>query len=232
MESILRQANLSEMERLALSTLCERIHCAESLAESLGAKHFIVVNKLVGSAGRKLFEASPSDSIVRSWCIEESGWYRVIAPGFRSVQDKKFYWEIRPEWKHACMSLGWYADLKSLDGDSDIQVRYEGNEVLRLITAYERDPKLREECLRIRGFNCLACEINMGDIYGHLGEGFIHVHHVVPLHHSKKRETNPSTDLIPLCPNCHCIIHRGGRTLSVEALKDALKANKTVLDNS
>lgn len=234
MEELLKQANLSEMERLAVAALCDRLHCAESLAAFLGLKHFIVANGYIGRAGRKIYEASPPDSVVRSWHEEGDAWFSVIATGFRSYSDKKFYWDIRPEWKTACVSLGWNCGIQSLEGDGTpyLPARFEGNEVLRLVTAYERDPKLREECLRLRGYDCAACGINLGDIYGELGEGFIHVHHILPLHQSKKRETNPSTDLIPLCPNCHCIIHRGGRMLSVEALKDAIKANKTVVDNS
>ena len=40
-------------------------------------------------------------------------------------------------------------------------------------------------------------------------EGFIEVHHIVPLHSIEGEVTvNHVTDLIPVCSNCHRKIHR------------------------
>ena len=45
--------------------------------------------------------------------------------------------------------------------------------------------------------------------YGELGEGYIHVHHIKPLSEIEGAyEVDPVADLIPVCPNCHAMIHK------------------------
>ena len=38
---------------------------------------------------------------------------------------------------------------------------------------------------------------------------------------------DPITDLIPLCANCHAMIHRGDKVLSPGALKNIINKAKT-----
>jgi 5-methylcytosine-specific restriction protein A len=75
----------------------------------------------------------------------------------------------------------------------------------------ERNPKLRREKLRqARANGSLACEtcgFDFAMVYGDLGEGYIHVHHRVPLHVTNEVK-NTLADLILLCANCHSMIHR------------------------
>jgi 5-methylcytosine-specific restriction protein A len=46
------------------------------------------------------------------------------------------------------------------------------------------------------------------------------VHHLLPLKHIKKAyKVDPITDLRPVCPNCHAMIHRREPMLSLEELR-------------
>ncbi|MBQ9460372.1 MAG: HNH endonuclease [Clostridia bacterium] len=75
-------------------------------------------------------------------------------------------------------------------------------------TAYERDPALRNECLSIHGTKCKICGFDAAQIYGKEFEGKIHVHHITPLGEVKQsHKVDPNTDLVPVCPNCHMILH-------------------------
>lgn len=86
--------------------------------------------------------------------------------------------------------------------------RLEGSLIQVNATAYERDPKLRTECLRIHGTACKICGFNAAAVYGTEFADRIHVHHINPLSEVKaSHEVNPKTDLIPVCPNCHMILH-------------------------
>lgn len=231
MNAILQHANLSELERLAVFTLCDGPQSAEGVALCLGMSHFIVANGLVGKAGHKVYDASPVNSLVRAWhpADWQGGWYHVIAPGWRSEVDGKFYWELRPEVREAFIALGWYAPLRSADaGATGYEANLEGAEVLRLLSIYERDPVLRSACLAIHGHACSICGCDLGKVYGSLGEGFIHVHHIRPLGgENQERSTDPKTDLIPVCPNCHAMIHRGGVTRSPEEVRNTLKTQQS-----
>jgi len=49
------------------------------------------------------------------------------------------------------------------------------------VNAYERNPAARRRCLEHYGTTCTACGFDFEAVYGALGKGFIHVHHLRPL---------------------------------------------------
>jgi len=103
----------------------------------------------------------------------------------------------------------------------------EGKEKEIIQTIYERNPKLREMAIKIHGTTCSACGFNFAKKYGKLGEGYIEIHHLVPQSEHKikgESEINPETDLMPLCSNCHRMIHKSEKMLSIEELKKIVKS--------
>ena len=91
-------------------------------------------------------------------------------------------------------------------------------------TRYERDPAARRACIDAHGTSCVICGFDFEVVYGEHGAGFIHVHHLQPLSKSGgNRPTNPTRDLVPVCPNCHYMLHRGTDVLSPDALKKMMK---------
>lgn len=121
-------------------------------------------------------------------------------------------------------------DINQIADDSDpfqstvIIGQTEGKEVLHYVKTYERSPKNRAEAIRIHGLSCMACGFNFKQVYGEIGDGFIEVHHVKPLHTiDEEVAVNPETDLVCLCANCHRMIHsRRGSILSIEELKSII----------
>jgi hypothetical protein len=88
------------------------------------------------------------------------------------------------------------------------------------VNKYERDLGARNECIKYYGPSCQVCGLNFKDKYGAIGEGFIHVHHIVPLSKiGKEYRVNPISHLRPVCPNCHAMLHKRTPPLSVEELK-------------
>lgn len=95
------------------------------------------------------------------------------------------------------------------------------------INVYERSLEARQVCINHHGCKCAVCEFDFGKFYGAIGEGYIHVHHVVPLAEVRTEYVlNPIEDLIPVCANCHSILHRVKPVLKVEQLKEILKFSK------
>lgn len=100
----------------------------------------------------------------------------------------------------------------------------EGNVKKVLVNSYERNSQARLECLKHHGYNCFVCEINFVERYGELGKNFIHVHHLKQLSKIKKGyKVNPITDLNPVCPNCHAMLHRRNPPLTIEQLREVIK---------
>ncbi|MBY6082744.1 HNH endonuclease [Ruegeria arenilitoris] len=78
----------------------------------------------------------------------------------------------------------------------------------------------RAAALAIRGNACLACGIYFGRTYGPQVDGYIEVHHVVPVSQlGRDYVINPKEDLVPLCPNCHSVAHRRNPPFTVDDIK-------------
>ena len=94
----------------------------------------------------------------------------------------------------------------------------EGHRRTRTVDARERSGAARaayiELARRAHPAGRLACGVCgdvMSDLYGEAAEGLIHVHHLHPLaDRTGAAWTDPATDLLCVCPNCHAVIHHGG----------------------
>ena len=95
----------------------------------------------------------------------------------------------------------------------------EGTRTQVLVNRYERDRNARDACIAHFGAKCVACGLDFGVKFGLLGEGFIHVHQKVPVSEiGANYVVDPVRDLIPVCPNCHAMIHRRNPPLTLEEL--------------
>jgi len=110
------------------------------------------------------------------------------------------------------------------DRDNGLESYKEGKTTSRYVTTYERNPQLRKQAIAIHGDSCIACKFNFGKTYGEYAEGFIHIHHIVPVsEYESPQSIDPEKDLVPLCANCHSVVHRKRKeTLTVEQLKTLL----------
>ena len=92
------------------------------------------------------------------------------------------------------------------------------------VNAYERNPVARQKCIDHFGCNCSCCGLNFEDKYGDIGIGFIHVHHLNQISEiGVEYIINPTKDLIPLCPNCHSMIHKKNPPFTLKELKAIIK---------
>lgn len=93
-----------------------------------------------------------------------------------------------------------------------------------LINQYERDPKARKECIAHFGYVCAICGFDFEKIYGTVGRGFIHVHHLKELSSvGENYKTDPIKDLLPVCPNCHAMLHQKVPAYTPQQLRGNLK---------
>lgn len=96
------------------------------------------------------------------------------------------------------------------------------------VNRYERSRLNRALSVAIHGYRCAVCEFDFFEKYGELGRDFIHIHHVIPV--SKMGPgyvPNPASDLVPLCPNCHAMVHRNDPPLTLEDLRSIVIREKS-----
>jgi 5-methylcytosine-specific restriction enzyme A len=100
----------------------------------------------------------------------------------------------------------------------------EGAATTVLVNRFERDPRARIACIRKHGYSCKICGDSLAKKYGELGEQFIHVHHLVPTSLVKREYIiDPEKDLIPVCPNCHAMLHRTNPPITPDDLRSRIR---------
>ena len=109
--------------------------------------------------------------------------------------------------------------------ENEIQRTYtEGTPNQIIMTKYERNPHARKVCISHHGLSCIVCGFNFEKTYGQIGKDYIHVHHLNQISNiGEKYEINPIEDLVPVCPNCHSIIHKRKLPLTIEEMKEIIK---------
>ena len=169
---------------------------------------------------RKLFDGIFKLVMFVRWDNKNPNWLFLGTPVIKkyddNVQIEKDTTTIRLELKFNIVD---WQDEKIGEGE----YAHFGEEGIRkavLVNKYERDPRLRAEAINVHGTACLVCGFDFGKTYGEFGEGFCHIHHLNPLGEVRSHhKVNPKTDLIPVCPNCHAMLHRKNPAIKPEELK-------------
>lgn len=86
----------------------------------------------------------------------------------------------------------------------------------------ERSAALRRMALQLHGHRCQVCGFDFAETYGESYARLMHVHHLQPLSKGQ-RLTDLKRDLVPVCPNCHAVLHSQDPPLSIEACRALLQ---------
>ena len=101
---------------------------------------------------------------------------------------------------------------------------WEGHVKSVTVNAYERSREARFKCIAHHGVDCAVCGMNFESLYGKIGAGYIHVHHLVSIASiGTNYVVDPVCDLRPVCANCHAMLHTSTPPLSIEELKRNLR---------
>lgn len=101
------------------------------------------------------------------------------------------------------------------------EIYMEGAQKVILSNRYERNPKARARCIAVHGSACKVCGFDFGIAFGEEFSGKIEVHHIKPISEiGKEYVVDPVHDLVPVCPNCHMMLHsKHDGVYSIEELK-------------
>lgn len=88
---------------------------------------------------------------------------------------------------------------------------------------YERSRVNREICLAHKGYSCYVCGFNFLKKYGQLGKDYIEVHHTTPVSEmGDDYKIDIDRDLVPVCSNCHSMLHKKKPPFTIEELKEII----------
>jgi 5-methylcytosine-specific restriction protein A len=102
----------------------------------------------------------------------------------------------------------------------------EGKSIQVVLNRFERNQKARKECIEYYGSSCRVCNMSFNTTYGDIAESYIQVHHRIEISsRSEEYEVDPINDLIPVCPNCHAMLHKQIPAYTIDELKSILNRN-------
>jgi hypothetical protein len=152
--------------------------------------------------------------------------------GYRH-QREAYLTDIDPEtlWKSGAgpiakgQNVRWTLVGCFISKEAEEKLHFEGERYEIRTTSIERSRHAREACIAHYRALCFVCGFDFKAVYGSHGEGYIHVHHREDLAQSKGRhEVDPVRDLVPLCPNCHAMVHWKRKVaMAVDDLKELMR---------
>lgn len=105
----------------------------------------------------------------------------------------------------------------------------EGSAIQSMANHYERRKINREACIQLKGLICSVCGFDFAENYGHLGIGYVEIHHLKSIASlGSDYRINVATELEPLCANCHAMAHREEPPVSIDRLKQIVEERRKV----
>ncbi len=174
-----------------------------------------------GNPGRwnYIVHCQDTESVKKPFNLEE-----VLGTGADVYKPVMTYRRVNPEDEVALLNMLGLGYTNTPD-EIDDPTRYKEGACRQIsVNAYERDPTARNRCIEHHGVACKACGFDFAKSYGEHGQGYIHVHHIVPLAEvGGQYEVDPYKDLVPLCANCHAMVHRRRPALKMDELKSIMQ---------
>lgn len=204
---------------------------ANIIAAVLNYKGFGAVNLHVGAIGKYFSDFSGVES------DREYEYKNKIRPAyFHFMHDHyKDGWDLVPRLRKAIENLKWPGAIEDeefeiIPGEEQYVTRQmitEGRMVRVLVNRYERDRTIIAKATKIHGRTCAGCKMDFKSVYGSDIPEIIHFHHIRPLAVLKNETTKDVVkDIVPLCPNCHAVVHSTNELISIKSLVKRINSSK------
>jgi 5-methylcytosine-specific restriction protein A len=195
------------------------------LAQALGHTSHGSINLWVARYAKRIAKSYPITLDVRN--NGKLRCWNLFFEGFDNDDATRFIWKMKASLVTAFETLELEDDKPIIAEEISVAASRtisEGAKRTITVNLYERSHVARHTCIAYWGTSCTVCGFNFEAHYGKVGEGFIHVHHLIPLSSiGDTYELNPVEDLRPVCPNCHAMLHKKNPPYDIEDLKDIKK---------
>lgn len=201
------------------------------IARTLGFKGYGETNLNIGTIGKYISEVS---GIEPTYYYPRSG---VMRPAYFSFvhDDTGGEWDMVPNLRKAIENLKWdmtdedFEPLLTEETQITRTMFRDGKLTQVWVNRYERDLKARKAAEKLHGKKCLGCELDFKKMYGDDIKDIIHFHHIRPLAKVKKEEEKDvAKDLVPLCPNCHSVVHSTEKLMTIKELQKRVQKAKNI----
>lgn len=138
-------------------------------------------------------------------------------------------WELHTNLEKAMANLGLVKPGKKKSQYFNLKTEekeyWEGKSIRVIVNCFERKKGLRDECLKFyKQQRCIGCGADFKKKYGLDIPDIIEVHHLIPLGKIRREyKCDPKKDLVPLCPNCHAVVHSTNPLMTIAELKKRVR---------
>ena len=201
-----------------------RNEATKAVAERLDITKQAVESKFITQLQPYVKNAKHFDELVKTWLFESSDELQNILLRYaKTTKDeeriKTLFYRAPEEDILLAQTFGYDpAEREFKEGKANLRIHL-AKERNRNLVNLAKNKWNKQQAGDIK---CAICFFSFMDKYGQIGEGFIEAHHIKPI-----SELAPDTiiridDLIPVCSNCHSILHRRNPSITVKELQDAV----------
>jgi hypothetical protein len=205
-----------------------RLKAIKSIAKRRGITWQSVNDKFIRKLRPDISSLPQFDGLLEKWLIDNlDDLKKILLKHARNSKDRQlvenaFYKAPEPD----------IALAEEFGFDPNEMVFKEGKEKLRLHLIKERNRHLvaiaKKKWLQQSNgkLRCEVCYFSFVETYGSVGGGFIEAHHKVSISTINADTIVRIEDIVPICSNCHSMLHRHKPWLSIEQLKELLVRRK------
>lgn len=143
----------------------------------------------------------------------------------RGFTKGSFFWQLRSELYEALQEIEQVSvQMEPSDFPFEMEMYFEGQKKEIIVTVSKRDLQARQKCIDHFGAFCHVCGFNFRIVYGEEFKEKIVVHHILPLAEiGEEYRVDPIQDLVPVCPNCHLVIHSKQPAYTLQEVRELME---------
>ncbi|HEV2880518.1 MAG TPA: HNH endonuclease [Pyrinomonadaceae bacterium] len=208
-------------------TLTEmRINAVRAVAGRRSVNISTINDTFLRQLGDSVNSTQDFDLLVEQWLHQDSGQLKAIL--LRHTSDPADIPKINNVFSKVSEPDVFLAREFGLEPSEEIFI--EGKQKLKLHLVKERNRYLVKRAKEIwkhkpDGMQCTICSFSFIQTYGTVGEGFIEAHHSKPISTLEPDTIVRPSDLVPVCSNCHRMLHRRRPWLTVDELKNVVESH-------
>lgn len=199
-----------------------------SVANRRGIEKQTVLDKFIRQLQPNIKVAAEFDKLLEDWLLHDSNELKNIILKHKSdsrdaeLINNAFYKAPEPDIPLA-QEFGYDPNDKPFK-EGKVQLRLHlTKERNRFLVIRAKQKWNREQNGQVR---CSICSFSFPETYGTVGEGFIEAHHTQPISSLSPDTIVDMADLVPVCSNCHAMLHRHRPWLTVEELHTIFSEQK------
>ncbi|MCI0690884.1 HNH endonuclease [candidate division KSB1 bacterium] len=199
-----------------------RNEATKAMAVRLNRKKQTVESKFITQLKPHIKNAQHFDELVKRWLFDDSVELQNILLRYATSKDDKekinnLFYKAPESDILLAQEFGYNpADKQFKDAKEKLKIHLVKERNRNLVSSAKQQWSQQQN----GDINCSICSFSFKEKYGKIGEGFIEAHHILPISSLAPDTIVKISELIPVCSNCHSMLHRHRSSITAEELRN------------